>query len=899
MNKRFLLPCLGLLCSLGSFAYDKGDYVFTPEQRLKITGDQNLVVNGDFSSQSPSDANFGWKAADGTNLSTELWTISPDGGVNGKGAVISQSDDAAATMYQAVPFTPGQTLMVSFKVKASDAGAFSTSTSAGSLNYIDVYANTDGSASKTAARFQQVGSSVAIAESGWTDVTFCFKDTVSGGSVGNVVISLGRLPVGTTVSDFEVKEAQEVFDTRIADRAYKYIDYLLESGKFPETQEEFKEGYEYLKETLAETDAIGDAEDLLSQIITLRNDWLDNNSTELIKYVNRWDITAQGKYNNKDLKTLGDWVFEGGRWGHVKGAENFTSSIPGNYAFDKQTCMIQRAVGAPFTVDNDFLFSMEGEAQNYFKTKVDGSWYAVNYGEAVDPVKMFVGNDTITWDNVSDRAYAQFGAIGHLPADAEKLIVGIQFASFGDHGGWVSCKNPSLRIIGYSETQIKRAAYINDVYVQQKALIERLDDSRDKIADSQRPWGKEALQDSVNLYQPLYEQSLTYVDADGKDLKNAEMPEEGYDATLLAAVKAMNSARNNFSKINAPFTDIVATIAMAEETKELRIYSESTKKAELNAAIASAQALHDAKLTTAFNSEDSLALVNENTALKAAIEAYKVAIPETAVVDIDFGTQENPIAIKERSEGEGDDAVLTYYIPGAKGEMVLSDSTVCELGYQKTDSLGMLHFGNMEGTVKFEGAPAKATDIVKFSFDYYFGSLITKNAGWYIKDADGNDIAGLYISKYSGTSVTNTFDVNYNSNITGVGSSSASNAAIAAASNRTHFDVVLDYGKGKMYCQTSGSKGTFTSDEVDLNQEQTPASFVLKSDYNNTDRRCWFDNLKISNIAAGKYDGIFSVDSDKTEVKDNNVKYNIAGQRIMTPAKGQIYIMNGKKYMGK
>ncbi len=911
MNKRLLLPCLGLLCSLGSFAYEKGDYVFTATERLKVTGETNLITNGDFSVQSTGDAGFGWRDATGANVSTDYWLPTATEGYDGKGGLISQSVDAAATLYQAVPFTAAQKLVVSFKIKANDS--FSSTVTSGSTNYIDVYANADGSVNKSAERFQQVASSVVVG-SEWTDVAYCFADTVSGGSNGYVVISLGRLPEGTIVSDFEVKEVTQVFDTRIADRAFAYTDYLLEnSGYFPEGLEDFKGYYDEIKEGIYSPDyeSISDAESLLESLNDAQEEWLDENSTELITYCSKYDITTVSAAS-KGLKNTGDWYFNpsGDRWAHSSGSAYFSSSIPGNYAFPAQTCMIKKSAGAPFTAGEKFLFRMDGRGCHYFKTKVDNSYYTIDYSKVVESVKMFVNNDTTTWTSVSPRAYSTYGAIGTLPADSSQLVVGIQFADFGDHGGWVSCGKPSLRIIGYSESAIKRAAYISDVFVQQEALKARLDDAAERIADPQRPWGNQPLQDSVDVYAPLYQASLAYVDTLGNDLKNPEMPESGYDDTLLAAVRAMNTARNNFSNINKPFTDIVASIETANSTKTMRIYDGSTKRAELEAAIAAAQTMHDSKLNTEFNSEDSLALATVNTELLAAIEAFKAAVPETVIVDIDFGTQENPTAIKSRvektttegsdEESSDDEGTTVYYIEGAKGEMILADSTAFELGYENADSLGMLRIGNSTGTVNFSGAPAKATDIVKVSFDYYFGNLLGKSAGWYIKDAGGNDIAGLFFSKYSGTNTINTFGVDYNGKISGVGSSSAGNAAIAAKSNCTHFDVVLDYGKGKMYCSTTNSsRGNATTEEVDLDATQIPAQFIIKTDYTGADaRNCWFDNLKISNIAAGEYSGISNVAKEKNSVK-NDVKYNLAGQRIVTPSKGQIYIMNGKKYIAK
>ena len=105
---------------------------------------------------------------------------------------------------------------------------------------------------------------------------------------------------------------------------------------------------------------------------------------------------------------------------------------------------------------------------------------------------------------------------------------------------------------------------------------------------------------------------------------------------------------------------------------------------------------------------------------------------------------------------------------------------------------------------------------------------------------------------------------------------------------------MLDYGAKSMYCTTISSKGTVTSETFEL-PEVAPAKFVLYSNYTNVDRRCWFDNLKVWNIAAD------AVGIDNVEVirpVDNNM-YNLQGQRILAPVKGQIYIQNGKKMLAK
>ena len=56
------------------------------------------------------------------------------------------------------------------------------------------------------------------------------------------------------------------------------------------------------------------------------------------------------------------------------------------------------------------------------------------------------------------------------------------------------------------------------------------------------------------------------------------------------------------------------------------------------------------------------------------------------------------------------------------------------------------------------------------------------------------------------------------------------------------------------------------------------------------------NNICIQTIELKDATAITSVTADK--VKDYKM-YNIAGQRISTPIRGQIYIMNGKKYIAQ
>ena len=117
-------------------------------------------------------------------------------------------------------------------------------------------------------------------------------------------------------------------------------------------------------------------------------------------------------------------------------------------------------------------------------------------------------------------------------------------------------------------------------------------------------------------------------------------------------------------------------------------------------------------------------------------------------------------------------------------------------------------------------------------------------------------IFGLFRNYYNGTTETNTCNVD-ESKIWAKSGGSYNNSSPADVDEetrtanplqKTHFEVIMDYGTKKMYCTVSSVNGSATSEQVDL--EAIPTKFILQCNYNNSDRRAWFDNLKIERIAA-------------------------------------------------
>ena len=108
----------------------------------------------------------------------------------------------------------------------------------------------------------------------------------------------------------------------------------------------------------------------------------------------------------------------------------------------------------------------------------------------------------------------------------------------------------------------------------------------------------------------------------------------------------------------------------------------------------------------------------------------------------------------------------------------------------------------------------------------------------------------------------------------------------------------MDYGRKSMYCTISSPNGSTTSNEV-VN-EAIPTKFILQCNYNNNDRRAWFDNLKIDRITAGATEAFdpTGIDAVKAVPVVEGI-FTLSGQKLKTaPTKG-IYIQNGKKIVVK
>ena len=930
--------------AIGANAYNVDDFIYTRAAKYKVTA-ANLVTNGELKGASLD----GWTATDPSAAGlADIFKVGTDGGVT----VNSGMNALENGMYQVVNIDKGGTYVVTLKVKGAEDGYTDVDLYAAGNNYIFAYFNTDGTLSTKGGNknvelsFGEGGAAIENCYSFTADDFTELAFPVEAPSDGKIVIDLRALTGGIEIKDIECHAVSEVFDERKANSRLAWIKSVL--GSFNWTDEytayaDLKENITQLENAIAAKDDAKAATMLENLEACFKDDFAPNNLSNVFKTINHPD-GAGGNYcadwmewTAKYNKCISEaptqpWVFNCDRWAHKTNAANSPLQVQWmrGYAYNnwdpqaRLTTTLEKGSYRLGVSGSGGMMTM-----NKDRWKRSGAYDNVNVElileNAEDPTK----NDTIVKGTLSPSFDQDF--IGEFTVDADKEVTIYMHCYQTDSpsalpGIDVALINPVLyKVLVQGELTPEQKGYLANVQTQIAAVEDRIKVAEELVAATQteKPWGKDNLQKGIDqvkkrlaTWKALDEKALLdlfledevtynaageifYVDGEYITMDSVYREKVLTNVIMNAGVRYLNNEFINvFNSVNTPLTDMPAAIEAAKAAKEQRIFSSSTKKAALENEITRVENLYKEKLAAAYSAENAQALVDAKAALALMVEEFKAAIQSNVLVDIDF---EGASFVKhEDPSGEAD----TYYtIAGKAGEMKIGEvaealgTTLYELGYRasaeaETDSVGMLRVGGSSATVDFTAAPANATDIVRVSFDYYFGNLTTKYAGYYLT-AGTDTICGLFCSMYDGKDTYNTLGVDYNAALTKVGSGSASNAAIAAvASNKSHFEVVLDYGNKTMYCTTTSGKGTFTTAEVALDPTKKVTGFILASDYSNTDRRCWFDNLKVESIAVSESTGINEV---ATAVKaDKVVKAIENGQLVIKTANGTFSAVGAK-----
>ena len=539
MNKRLLISFAAIMGAMTSFAYNVGDYVYTHDAKFKVVG-ENLIVNGNFASNYD-----GWKDYAGGALSPDYWSIETGAAEDGKGNVIQSANGGADLtgnyMYQAVPFESGKTYVVTFKMKGVEPGTSSITQK--TSNYVDVFANADGTVSKTAERFQQVATTDAL-NAEWTNYSYSFTDTVTGGSTGYIVVSFGQLTQGTQISDVEIREVESVFDTRISDKEIAYAKSLLAIDDFKNGRDVFNGVLEGIEAAFKGSgmDDPSTAEDALKSFVDAENLFLDANSYDVSSMINSKQLwtTKMQKANG----TYGDWYVEGsGRWFHDPASDPYIRDyFPGSFSLNAGTAKIVKKMPA-----GKYFFSCESKGHRMAGTS-KATQNVPDYTWTVEGCKVFVGKDSVAF-NLDQRNFERHFVMSTV-ADGDTLSAGFWHPALTEKlGGQIYVQNPVLRIVGDNangemKTYVENYVTLNAIATQANALKVMIHSAAVVSAKADYPWGKAELNDTTTKYQTVY-----------SELSVLKPGDELFDVaadSLMQSMRIVRSAINAYYSLNAP-----------------------------------------------------------------------------------------------------------------------------------------------------------------------------------------------------------------------------------------------------------------------------------------------------------------------------------------------------------
>lgn len=605
-----------------SFAYQQGDAVYTFNGKFKIIG-ENMLTNGDF-----SDGVNGWTGLTGNAVPTDTFSVVPAGGPDGmnclqvsmSGGTLGTNLHNSANFRQSVRLTPGN-YVFTYKVKALTGGCTSNTRSSGrNDNYQDVFLNNSGKSPYLSTNeADNITSSVAAyveTEAGnWMTVSYNYRVEAD----EYVNFEFFNLIQYDCFADFGVYPVEQVGDDRLLQDAVNTLEaFVADETNFPGAADYLAGPIEDLKASMENPDlTVDDVNGMVSMILgsdgSALQEYLNTISADVSKYFNyfTFDDCAEKSAN----KGAADgWTESGGRWGVSAPWSDFTTrhifaEINGGYGLGAGS-QYQSA----FLPKGKYLYMVQASAYQYYTAAKET--YIVDWYNQRSGLKYFINADSVDMTDVPTWKANTYFHVFDVANDGEQTLgfyrAANEAASGNDRnrvsgGGRVRFDNMHIRILGVTDEDVERFFLENNLADAQNSLKTMIDSAKTVIADSRYIWGKDVLQDSINVSQGIYDQYTNAVQED-IDKLNDQMP-------------LMRDAIRDYYAINKEYTQLGDDIAAAN-----KLTGDETRpngKDELRAAITTADKYY--KSLNAQSERDSLQLVKTDSLLNDAVGDFYLA----------------------------------------------------------------------------------------------------------------------------------------------------------------------------------------------------------------------------------------------------------------------------------
>ena len=958
MKKSLLVGLMALSTSLSGYAFEAGEYVYAPQGRFKISSSDNLCTNSTCASNFDGWTAI---SATAETTPDKVFSYDPEKGsfssqtnVAGEGMYykfnVPNPTGTYVVSFKLRQETAAWPYSTNILVTTDAKGVNTYGIQVADYNYVNVFGNSGGSFTSS-TDYVSYGKELMLTKD-WNNVAFAI---VGDGTPRDYYIAFSGLNTALEITDVQIQEAVQYADLRQRDNAVGYARAIINAAEW-EASDELASVVELTEALEALTDESSQLElnDLIEGLMGTEGALASVAGTgfldvQLSNYIATCAVGTDwaqrgGAVPLKKASDVGDWTFFGsgkGRGYNQDGADLLDTKSKewfelGHYMYGYAVSEAGMAMTKTLQ-PGVYIYSMKASGATRYAKAYGGGW-AYNLGFTPLDFELYVKDAAgeVVKSNViatPTNDYAQ-NYITFTIETAGEYEIGAKtypredayYGTLGALGYGYFYKEPRIYCKLSGKYTAEQTAYIEDVKAQIEAVKTALA-AADSLSNlTYYPWLKKEMADTIAKYKPFsdFYQTLTdddifngfvdpVVQKENKGYANyidGQDPETGkpiptynaIDTIMVNAVKPLKRYNEAYIAANKVFPELQSAIDNAKNVRAMAIYSVATGKDDMDNAITAAvnaytQYAQSGSYTVGAEvNEDYDAMVEAKNTLNAAVEEFKTTIPAekiTTIVDIDFS-----------GDAVLDESINKYSIAGAKGAMVIDNySTVTDAdgnysftkGYDKNGenpTVEVLRVGNGNGMVSV--APEEyAGKIVRISFDYYFGALTKGSTGFYLKNDANENVAGLFYSPYDATIAENTFGFDI-AKFSAIGSSAASNDAIYdEAKNKTSFELVLVYPQNNMYAMsTNSAKGSQVTKPVALSSNFT--QFVVTSGYTNKDRRSWFDNLKIETV---EYDPNAVTGVQEVSEAADEAIYNIAGQKVSAPVKGQIYVKKGAAFV--
>lgn len=878
--KKILLSIALMLCAVGSYALNQGDYVYTYTQKFKVTGTANMLANGGFTVVDPTAADFGWTNDAAGPIDGAAWSLGIGEGPEGVNTI--NAAGGAGFMMQSVPVETGKCYIVSVDIRLPEAGCLSLAGANPNATF-DVYAVKDLAQAKDAEGnlIAQLNDREGAVDEAWHTYTYALVNNTGDAVDGNIVIRFDQLLAGAQIANVEVREAAMVFNDKAAQAEFDEIDKIIATGWFTEGFDDFNEMYEYTKQAIVENgDDLATAQSAMDDLMQLKNEWLDQNSSDYLGNIDKGSFEQWGSFNPKgDVNANnGDWVVDQckdttGDWRWGKRPKDFADAnseeAKGSVKYDWPGNMGTSIGWTSATIVKEgaqagkYMFWVSAKATPYIAT---GGGYLSDFSKpCLDGSKVFVMGDSIDCGVLDMRNYKRYIAFGEVP-EGEALHAGFYFAGF-QKGGCMRLFRAGLRYVGMTPEQVAHLELIKNIKAQQDAFRGYIDIYNELQASDKYVWGKQALADTLAVYKPLYEATLVYVNEAGEDM-GIDIPDNLLD-DLKGYVSALTKTRSAFFSLNRPYTDLTDYTAQAEAilNDEINAAAGASERTALANGIAEAKALLEAAKTT----ENGEELTAKYAELQQLVDAFKMSCASysnpasLAIINPNF--QQNSGQKSEKCDGweleinTGNSAGKNWQF-GKDDKMESGYSIFYNRGYSAQDKA-------MKVLQRFTISKA---GVYRFRCHAYAVNGKESNMNAMIDPVDSIRKSGIRL--FFGTE--------------------AAPDSLDCTTDQT------DYTKDQIH--------TGPVEEFFIRYDKTTESaeeivFGMDANHNGEPMGVYASMFGMSDCKL-YYCG--PVDNYETAINTTEIKggrkaldgaiYNIAGQRISTPTKG-LYIQNGRKFV--